>query len=330
MPVGGRDGFGYPLTRLSVLPRSGTALLLAGVLVAACGPDGITHPEPDVDIRPYVTGAAAANLDASGHFVFAEPVSPTPFAIVSSQRARELAVADVRTWAPLVKSDWEKQRGAAIDLGRITADLRVYYVPTPFGPVPERFHLSYRRNLGPYYLVRMMDGPTPVMMVGVSAYVTDVEINAQGQTVLQPLGQGGEFIEHGLPVDTGFFRVFTPEQAVVYLGRLSGRKVTEVPELVRLAMPYSPTVSLWKLTLDQPVRVRTTATSRVVDARELYVGPQNSYRLQVPRPEQPTEEVEPNALLRNPDGTPAESTETLRVPIEAPTSFEPVTIERSS
>jgi hypothetical protein len=313
-----------------MLDRSKARLLLGVMLVAACGHDGITDPEVDLDVRPYVTGAAAANLDGSGHFVFAEPVSPTPLPILSSQRARDLAAADVRTWAPLLKSDWEKRRGAPINLGGLTADSRVYYVPTPFGPVPERFHLSYRRYLGPYYLVRMVDGPTPVMLVGVSAYATDVEINAQGQTVLQPLGQGGEFIEHVLPVDTGFFRVFTPEEAVVYLARLSSRKVTKVPELVRLAMPYSPTVSLWKLTLDQPVRVRASASSRVLDVIELYVGPQNSYRLQIPRPEQPTEEVESNALLRNPDGTPVESTETLRVPITAPTLFEPVTLEAPS
>src|SRR4051812_19844304 len=68
------------------------ASLAAALAIAACSDHGATEPDPD--IRPFVIGAAAANLDASGHFV----LTPHPMAAeISESQATALAGAYLRT-----------------------------------------------------------------------------------------------------------------------------------------------------------------------------------------------------------------------------------------
>jgi hypothetical protein len=309
-------------------PRS-LALLVALALAAACGDSGITDGGAVEDVRSYVMGNAAASLDGEGLFVFPAPVSPSALQILSPQRARELAEAHVRTDGAYYKADWEKGRGAPIDLASLRADPRVLYVPTPFGPMPEGYHRSYTRELGPHYLVRMMSGRELVLYISVAAYATEVGINAAGQTERPPIGRGGEFFVHPIAPDTSLYRMFTPEQAVILAGRMTGVRVTEVPTLVQQRDPYSPTISLWRLTLERPVRVRASQSARQLEVSEVYIGPEKAYRLQIPDPTQPTSDTI-FALRARPDGSLINSDpDRLLIPIlgGAPTHFEPVTVE---
>jgi hypothetical protein len=314
------------MVRVSTL-RHACHSLLTLACAAACDGSRITEPSPPPDVRPFVTGAAAANLDAAGLFVYADPQPPDTIPMLSSSRARELAIADVRTWAPVYRSDWEQARGSAIDVNTLSADPRVYYVPTPYGAVPDGFHRSYTREFGPHYLVRMVSRSDVVLVVSVAAYATEVTIDESGQTHRPPLGRGGEFFEFPLPADTTPFRLLSPEEAVVYVGRLTGARTKEVPQLVQLGMPYSAIASLWKLSLDRTVRVRTVDSQATRDVTELYIGPERGYRLNVAAPTQPVVHTEP-AFLANPDGSSSDKMETLTVPIldGVPTEFERVTI----
>jgi hypothetical protein len=305
------------------------ALLVALALASACGDSGITASGPNEDVRSYVTGTAAASLDAQGLFVFPTPVSPSALQIMTPERARELAEAHVRTDGSYFKQDWEEERGADIDLASLRADPRVLYVPTPFGPMPEGYHRSYTRQLGPHYLVRMMSGRDLVLYIAVAAYATEVGINAAGQTERPPIGRGGEFFTHPIRRDTTLYRMFTPEQAVILAGRMTGARVSEVPVLVRQHDPYSPTISLWRLTLERPVRVRAPKTGRNLEVSDLYVDALQASRLQIPTPAQPTSDTI-SAMRARADGSFIESErDRLLIPIlgGAPTHFEPVTVE---
>lgn len=307
----------------------GFAQLVALMVASGCGDSGITAPGSTEDVRPYVTGAAAARLDAQGLFVFPTQVSPSAFQILTPERARGLAEAHVRTDGAYYEEDWEKERGAGIELAALRADPRVLYVPTPFGLMPEGYHRSYTRELGPYYLVRMVSGRELVLYVAVAAYATEVVIDATGKTQRPALGRGGEFVVHPITRDTAHYRMFTPEQAVIVAGRVTGVRVSEIPVLVQQQKPYSPTISLWKLTLERPVRVRAPQSARSLDVNEIYIDALRSSRLQIPVLNQPTSDTI-FALRARPDGSVINSDpDRLLIPIlgGAPTHFEPVTVE---
>jgi hypothetical protein len=305
------------------------ALLVALTLAAACGGSGITDAGLVQDVRPYVTGMAAASLDSEGLFVFPTPASPSALQIMTPGRARELAEAYVRTEGAYYKEDWEKWRGARIDFAGLRADPRVLYVQSPFGLMPEGYHRSYTREMGPHYLVRMMSGREWVLYIAVSAYATEVGIDPAGKIQRPPIGRGGEFGVQPISADTTYGEIFTPERATIQAGRLTGVRVSEVPVLVQQQMPYSPTISLWKLTLERPVRVRAPQSARTLDVSEVYIGPQRTLRMQIPVLNQPTSDTL-FALRAGPDGglIPSDP-DRLIIPIlgGAPTHFEPVIVE---
>jgi hypothetical protein len=304
--------------------------MLAAVLLApACGDSGITDPGTIQDVRPYVTGTAAASLNGKGLFVFPPPASPSALQIMTPERARELAEAYVRTDGAFYKEDWEKWRGARIDLASLRADPRVLYVQSPFGLVPEGYHRSYTRELGPHYLVRMMSGREWVLYIAISAYAIEIEIDAAGKIQRPPIGRGGEFGVQPISSDTTYAQIFTPEQATILAGHLSRVRVSEVPVLVQQQMPYSPTISLWKVKLERPVRVHAAQSARTLDVSEVYIGPQKALRLQIPLPNQPTSDTI-LAFRAGPDGGLIGSNpDRLLIPIlgGAPTQFEAVTVE---
>ncbi|HEY7767323.1 hypothetical protein [Longimicrobium sp.] len=282
-----------------------TASLLwiaCSLLLGACdGPD-ISGPDDPVDVRPFVTGAAAEALTADGLFALAPPAPPSTRPIISPERARLLASAYVASFGDALKPYWEKDRGGAIDLTGLRADPRVFYASTPYEPFPDGYHSAYGRGFGPYYLVRMMSGRSAVLLVAVAAYATEVEIDAEGK-VHRPVQRGNEFVSHGVSANAtspNLASLPAPEEAVAGVGRLTGALVSEVPELVRVGLPLGPFQSLWKITLDRSVRVRANS-GRTVEVRHLYVGSEPARRLMIPSSEQPTEFAAP-AIRVSPAG----------------------------
>lgn len=173
----------------------------------------------------------------------------------------------------------------------------------------------------------MISGSAPTLLVTVSAYSTDVTINKDGMVLYGPEG-GEEFWVTGISAGPTGTQLPSPERAVERVGRITGARTADVPELI--LMGYDPTMyalwvpthPLWRLSLDRSVRVRTKDGSpRTV--QELYVS--SNGRLWSPAPAQPA--VHHTELyLSGPDPmqlVPAE------VPIRSgrPTVFEEVTYE---
>jgi hypothetical protein len=129
--------------------------------------------------------------------------------------------------------------------------------------------------------VTLHSGADPVLLISVAAYNEGTKINERG-LVERPMFSGMEFITQALPRDTTRFRMVSPEEAVEMAGRMTGARVTNTPELVRLGMPEAPASAVWKLTLDREVPVKARTGSRRV--RELYVAPEGNRRLMIAVP----------------------------------------------
>jgi hypothetical protein len=161
----------------------------------------------------------------------------------------------------------------------------------------------------------MKSGGNRVLQVAVAAYATEVGIDGDGK-IQRPTKGGGEFVSQGISTDSTRADLPTfasPEEAVARVGRLTGARVSEVPELVRAGFPLGPFSSLWRVTLDREVRVKAPQSGRTITTRELYVGSEPGRRLMVPASSQPTEFVT-KALRVDSDGEEI-GVEQARVPI---------------
>lgn len=299
-------------------------LLLSGLL-GGCGDERITGPTDAVDVRPHVTGAAAANLGADLLFSYPVPVAPSTEPIISAERARELAVSFALTFGTTMERKWTREHGRAFDPTELQADSRVFYQSSTFELFPDGYHGAMRRAFGPFYLVRLSSRGTHRLKVAVSAYNTNLAIFPDG-TLNRPLESGMDFVENGVPLDTARRDVMSPlspEAAVVRVSRLTGLRVSEVPELVQIGWRWGPVGGGWKITLEQPVAVRTLSGTRTANVRELYLGRERGRLLLIPTAEQPTEY---ETLAFGPAGS--DEVEVLRLPIlpGQPTVFEEVEI----
>jgi hypothetical protein len=231
-----------------------------------------------------VTGNAAQNLAPGGRFDLAPPPTEIDGALITPERAGEFAVAFVRTWGRFYQEDWSKERGAPVDPASLAADPRIFYAETSFGRVPDGFHPAFRRSYGPWYLVTLVQGGKPALLVGVSAYNTDLKIDAHGLLV-HPMLSGNDFHAVGIAARNGTpgVRPVTPEQAVEAVGRRTGARTQRTPDLYLLGKGQHPANAVWRLDLDRPVPVRAAGTARHV--RSVYAG--HGARFYIPSPQQP-------------------------------------------
>lgn len=298
------------------------------LLLTACAGPGIVDPDGPLDVRPYVTGDAARALSPEGLFILPEPAAPSPRSIVLPEQAVSLAASYVLSFGPALQRFWERERGRSIRVSDLRPDRRAFYAATPYGVFPEGYHPAFSTAFGPYYLVQMRSGSTAELLVAVAGYATEAAIDSSGLLDL-PVQGGNEFVSQGVPVDTTrpdlAFSV-TPEEAVVRAGRLTGARVSSVPRLLRVGLPLGPFSSVWKLTLDQAVRVTVVQTGRTEEVRELYVGFKVGRQLMIPALEQPTEFVGP-AIRISPEGEHL-GVDMVPVPIlpGLPTVFEAVAV----
>jgi hypothetical protein len=303
--------------------------IVSGALVltvaTACG--SITDAGQPVDVRPYVTGAAAAALDVNGLFVFPEPTPPS-VPIISAEVAGQQADAFLVSYGPVMKQIWDRHRNAPVDVNRMRRDSRMFYIDTPyewravegFSPVTERF-------LGPHYLTTFNVWSRPVVLIAISAYNHHVSIRPDG-TISIPNGNGMEFLDWGIGRDTSLMRYESPEAAAVRAGRLTGALITEVPSLVRIGLLQTPLSAGWKFTLDRPVTVRVISSGRLAEVQEIHIGPDLEYRVFIPAPDQPVHFDAPFVRLDE-NGEPV-GVEYVEIPVRPgyPTIFEAVTVVR--
>jgi hypothetical protein len=272
---------------------------VGAVVLGACTEREITGPSTAVDVRPYVTGAAAASLDADHLFAFPAPTAPSTKAIISPARAADLAMAFVLSWGPSVRKWWEEDRGGPVDLAKLQPDSRAFYALPPYALFPDGYHPAFPRFYGPYYMVRMRAGSQYPVLVAVSAYSTEVLISADGR-INRPAESGGEFSDKALAADTmrDYFAFLSPEEAVARVAQRTGTRISEVPQLVLSEMRLGPVGgALWKITLERPVRVRVVDSGRTAEVTEVYVGRKRGRELLIPAAQQPAEVTE-SALPR--------------------------------
>lgn len=279
------------VSRFRRLRSRTAAACLVLALLSAC--DGqapqITAPATALpEIRDFVTEDAARHLNSKGYFTFNTVAPSAGVPTITPERAGELALANVRTYAPFFQRGWEKDRGGPIDIRSLEVDPRIFFAETPYAVFPEGFHPAYRRSYGPYYLVRLVSGTTPVLLVAVSAYSTDVHVG-KGGTVSLPAVGGDEFFE--LPISaspaTGF-RPVLPEEAVEQVWRRAGARTAKLPELLLRGSNYNPGIALWRMSLDREIQVKSATGNRRLATRTVYVGPTG--RLFVPAVTQPSSE----------------------------------------
>ena len=237
-------------------------------VAASCGDRG-SPVEPGaagVD-RSWVIGAAAAALDARGRFVL--PAAPEATGELSRAQATALGAAYVTTFGPAGLLDaWEQDQGAAIDVAQLRPCPRTVYAATPYVAPADDVLVQIRRYVGAQWLVSLCDpAGASVVSVAVSALATDVRVEG-GRIVTQPVQA---FFSVGIPAAVGEVP-FAPAAAVDLAARATGRRITEVPVLVRAPIPYAAQVAKWRLVLDGPVWVRGTRSGVRRQVTELYVG----------------------------------------------------------
>ncbi|HEX8431993.1 MAG TPA: hypothetical protein VF625_11920, partial [Longimicrobium sp.] len=131
------------------------ALLAVALSAAACERFADSPTEARMpDVSPYVTTEVAEQLTLEGRFRFPTPRAPDDIPIISEGRARELAVAFLRTWGHSVVPRWAWERNSPIDAGSLSPASRVYFAHSPHGRLPDDlYHPAIRRIYGPMYIV---------------------------------------------------------------------------------------------------------------------------------------------------------------------------------
>lgn len=254
--------------------------VLLAFLLASCDwhdewPTGASTAPPD--IRAYVTGLAAEHLNAEGRFQLLPVTASGDRPIITPERARALAEAFLRSYGPFFESSWGKERGSSIHVTHLRAESSVFLAETPYEPFPRgNYHPAFPKMFGPYYLVTFTADRVEQLIVAVSAYNTDVEIDSRGDVRLPAVG-GDEFLTEGVPDRAP--QSHRPENAVAAVGRRTGARTEVVPQLVlpgvnpRNGLDYHPAAALWRLRLDRDVVVRRRGQASAQAVRELYVGP---------------------------------------------------------
>lgn len=275
-------------------------------------------------LSQYVTDDAAAGINGQGLFSLGQPAATGDHPIITPERAGELALAYVRSFGPSLRSVWEEERGAPINLATLRVASRVLYAGTPYGSFPAGYHPAFQRGFGPYYLVPLTSGAEPVLLISVAAYATQTTVDRRG-FVQRPVQRGNEFVSRGLPVDTARFRLVSPEEAVAFVAETTGARIARTPELVRVGMPYAPASAVWKLTLDREIAVKAGQNRAPSRVSEVYVGPERGRRVMIPIPTTLRSERVP--ALRTDAGV--ERNEIINMPIKegAFISFEPVVLQ---
>ncbi len=244
--------------------------LVAGALTG-CGEDGAGPNRPPVTnetMRPYVTGSAAAALDATGHFRLAGPPVGDPTQI-DRPLAERLAVLFARQWGPGFRQQWEKHRGGPIDIAAMRVCGTTRYAASAFGSwdpavVADPLATAVRRAYGPWWVVFLCGStPAPQVAVAVSALSTDLTI--QDDEIVLPLVGGEWFVANGLPAARAAEPYEAAERAVQRVARATGRRVREVPVFVSpLRSEGWPTDARLRLVLDGPGTARR-ANQRLVE-----------------------------------------------------------------
>lgn len=267
-----------PLGRPRAATRSairicGLAASALGLLAvfAACSDESPTRALPTASrLQAVVTGAAATALDQDGRIHLPAPARGAERELTAVE-AVTFASAWTRDYAPMTRSWLEDTHGAAIDFKTLTSCGRPLYARSAFNAPPQGIPGPYRRIHGPWWLVTFCDAArAPSVSIAVSAWAT--ELTMESGKLRFPRVGGTELVAVGIPVGHVGEYPSAPEVAMEFAARQTGRRVSEVPELVTpLQTDGPPQLARWRVTLDGLARVRTGLGERAIT--EVFVGP---------------------------------------------------------
>lgn len=246
-----------------------SASLAVPILCAACGDRNGATPTSPTTVAGFVTGEATNHIGADGRFVFSAPTSASQPEI-SEPQAEAIAALWPKQFGSLVRGSIERDRGGPVHLNALQPCSRTLYASTSFEPLGADVPIGQRRAFGAWWLVPLCAGGQVEVTLAVSAYDTDLEI--RNDTISTRTGGGMWFWWKGRPAGwTDAVRV-SPEAAAAAVARLTGRQITEVPELITpIWRDGAPTESRWRAVTDAPAHVRGISDGRASAETELFV-----------------------------------------------------------
>lgn len=259
------------------------------VLTSGCDSDPLRPeavPPPPPDVRAYVSGSALDNLDENGHFRLTPADVEGPHAMITAEQAQEIALGVIRTWyanpnvltfpgsESLVESA-ERGHGASIDWQAVRPSPRSpYFAESQLEPLPLTLSNPAIRHFGPLYAVPLYVGATPVVVVGVAAYATNIMVDEKGFIRrADNLDGGGEIDVLGIPLSLKRVTVPpSPEHAVEFAALSTGEKVVEVPVLGVPGNRVTRLAARWRVRLEEAVEFERRVDGEIVVTDEIYVG----------------------------------------------------------
>lgn len=246
----------------------------AGALLALCL-ESCSPPEPVADIpdaASYATSAVASSMDATGRFLLADPEDPTPH--LGRMQAGAIAEWAARNYAPFQRDWLEASRGSALDFDNLRKCGVIRWAEPPNVAPPEAELPFAHWVWGPWWIVTLCDGATPVLGVAVAAYATHM-VMVGGELTFDPIAfgpRGDEVLMRGIPAGWESALPLSPETAASRVAQRSQRRIARVPRLILPTQPGWPFDAKWELTLDRPVRVRRAAGAGTQDVQRVYLG----------------------------------------------------------
>jgi hypothetical protein len=267
-----KSGAGHP-------DRTRLALLMA-LALSACSESSDPRPEPP-DVRAWVAGEAAENLDERGRFRLptARPKIDGP--TITADDAARLATAWARrqtSYKDLPRnfrgarlSHYEIGHGDLIDFKALRPGPRAYLAESPYEVVPATWPEHVAQLFEPTYLVPLYSARGfQTLVAKVRARDTGHRVANDGQLQHGPIGSL-PFSLTAVPAGAEYDVPLNPECAVRVVAEATGRLVVRVPELVKAGHRDHPISSLWRLTLDAPVSLVGDSTKRADTTRLVYV-----------------------------------------------------------
>jgi hypothetical protein len=283
-------------------------------------------------LNQLLVGEGRVMLDEAGRLILPAPAEGT-IPSITEERAESIAALWPGQFGAFILPTLEEAHGASIDMTRLRVCGRTLYVETAYEPsritgAPEAVLGVLRRAYGPWWMVPLC-GPKqlPQIIVSVSAYATDITLDGSKMTLPT---SGGEWMRvDAMPLAAPNEFPLTAERAIRLGAARTGSRVAGLAVLVARPLA-SPTLSLWRIPLERPIRIRTDKRPYGAEVHEIYVGFQagggDEPRYFIPGANQPTSEL---ARIPAPSsGLKAQGTViSVEVPVNPvnPTVFEVVT-----
>ncbi|MCC6928410.1 MAG: hypothetical protein IT359_05385 [Gemmatimonadaceae bacterium] len=218
----------------------------------------------------FVTGAAAAALQADGRFALS-PAVVSPPGQLNADQAKAVAVRYVREVAPFLLNSWIAAHGSPIAPATLSACDRALYAASPYAPLPTTVSELSVRKFGPHWIVPLCPpaGP-PQVVVSFSALATEVAADLNASTSVLRIARA-DLLTFGLPRGT-VGGMYSPESVASYAFTKTGQRVSSVPELVMTPMPQVPALARWSLSIEGSVTLKGSESGASRQRSSLMIG----------------------------------------------------------